>query len=104
VTAAYQWHRIGFSKDEVASGAMSRFVVDGVLPAAVQARAMDLNTVAIFESDDSEGGKSLFLSPGAFFTFLTLALAHRAQPCDPPAPEGLSLLYGEEWVAHKLLR
>jgi len=84
-----QWHRIKFSKNELASGAMGRFLVDGLLPAVEQDNSAGLSEVAIFSGDDSEGGKSLYLSPGAFSAFLTLALAQGAQPCDLPDPGGL---------------
>jgi hypothetical protein len=82
---------------------MSRFLVDSLLPAAERDRGMDLSAIAIFGVDESKGGKYLYLSPGAFFAFLTIALAHGAQPCDPPAPEGLSLLYGDERTARRVL-
>ena len=102
--SATQWHRIKFSRDELVSGAVGRFWVDGLLPALDELRkGTDLNTVAVFDMDDPEGGKYLYLSPGAFFAFLTIALAHGAQPCDRPAPEGLSLAYGDEWAAQNLL-
>jgi hypothetical protein len=82
---------------------MSRFVVDSLLPAASHAVDLDLDAVAIFDGDDPEGGKYLYLSPGAFSAFLTLALANGMQPCNRPSPEGVSLLYGDEWAARKLL-
>ena len=79
--------------------------MNSLLPAATEdlGRHVDLTTSAIFEIDDSEGGKYLYLSPGAFAAFLTLASVHGAQPCDRPAPEGLSLAYGEERSARRLL-
>ena len=98
-----QWHRIRFPKDELRSGAVRRFLVNILLPAAEQlTRAVDLDTVVILGVDDSEGGKYLYLSPGAFSAFLTLALAQGAQPCDRPVPGG-SLLYGDERSARRLL-
>ena len=104
MTSDDQWHRIRFPKDELISGAVRRFLVNSLLPAAEQlSRAVDLDTVAILAVDDSEGGKYMYFSPGAFAAFLTLASAHGAQPCDRPAPEGLSLAYGDEWAARKLL-
>ena len=104
MTSDDQWHRITFPKGELASGAMGRFFMDSLLPATEEpGRNVDLSTVAIFEVDDSEGGKDLYFSPGAFAAFFTLASAHGAQPCDRPAPEGLSLAYGDEWAAQKLL-
>ena len=104
MTSDNQWHRIRFPKGELASGAMGRFFMDSLLPATEEpGRNVDLSTVAIFEVDDSEGGKYLYLSPGAFAEFLTLASAYRAQPCDRPASEGLSLAYGDEWASQKLL-
>ena len=104
MTSNDQWHRIRFPKRELASGAMGRFFMNSPLPAATEdlGPRVDLTTSAIFEVDDSEGGKYLYLSPGAF-AFFTLALVHGAQPCDRPAPEGLSLAYGEERSARKLL-
>jgi hypothetical protein len=95
MTSDDQWHRIKFPKGEVASGAMGGFVMDSLLP-ATEEQEVDLRTVAIFEVDDSAGGKYLCLSPAAFAAFHTLALAYGAQPCDRPAPES-SLLYGNEW-------
>jgi len=94
MTSNDQWHRIRFPKRELASGAMSRFFMNSLLPAATEdlGRHVDLTTSAIFEIDDSEGGKYLYLSPGAFAAFLTLASVHGAQACDRPAPEGLSRL------------
>jgi len=81
-----QRHRIRFSKNEIASGAVNRFWLDGLLPAAIDLdRRIDLTTVAVFDADDSEGGKSLYLSPAASFAFLAVAQAHVAQPCDRPA-------------------
>jgi hypothetical protein len=103
MTSDDQWHRIRFPKDELKSGAVKRFFVNSLLPAAEQlSRAVDLDTVAILGVDDSEGGKYLYLSPGAFSAFLTLALAQGAQPCDRPGPES-PLLYGDKWSAHRLL-
>jgi hypothetical protein len=102
MTSDDQWHRIRFPKDELISGAARRFFMNSLLPATEQlSRDIDLNTVAIFDVDDSEGGKYLYLSPGAS-AFLTPALAQGAQPCDRPAPES-SLLYGDEWSARRLL-
>jgi hypothetical protein len=89
-----QWHRIRLPKCELASGTMGRFFMNSPLPAATEdlGKHVDLTTSAIFEVDDSEGGKYLYLSPGAFAAFLTLASVHGAQACDRPAPEGLSRL------------
>ena len=100
-----QWHRIRFPKNKLRSGAVRRFLVNSLLPAAEQlSRAVDLDTVSILSVDYSEGGKYLYFSPGAFAAFLTLASAHGAQPCDRPAPEGgLSLAYGDERTARNLL-
>ena len=67
--------------------------MNSLLP-AIEEQEVDLSTVAIFDVDDSEGGKYLYLSPGAFSAFLTPALAQGAQPCDRPVPES-SLLYGD---------
>jgi hypothetical protein len=36
VTAANQWHRIKFSRTELASGIWNRFWVDGLLPVAIK--------------------------------------------------------------------
>src|SRR6476469_5550881 len=97
MTSDDQWHRIRFPKDELISGAVRRFLVNSLLPAAEQlSRAIDLDTVAIFGVDDPQGGKYLYLSPGAFSAFLTLAVAQGAQPCDRPGPDS-SLLYGDKW-------
>ena len=83
---------------------MGRFFVDSLLPATEDlGRNIDLSTVAIFGADDSEGGRYVYLSPGAFSEFAMLALAHGAQPCDRPAIESASLLYGDERSARKLL-
>jgi hypothetical protein len=52
-----QRHRIRFSKNEIASGAVNRCWLDGLLPAAIDLdRRIDLTTVAVFDADDSEGG------------------------------------------------
>jgi hypothetical protein len=77
---------------------MGRFFVDSLLPATEDlGRNIDLSTVAIFGADDSEGGRYVYLSPGAFSEFGTLALAHGgAQPCDRPAIGSTSLLFGDE--------
>ena len=77
--------------------------MDSLLPAIEELGDVDLRTVAIFDVDDSEGAKYLYLSPGAFSAFLALALAHGAQPCDRPAPASASLLYGDVLAAPKLL-
>ena len=79
--------------------------MDSLLPATEAARtSCRPETPSPYSSvDDSEGGKYLYFSPGAFAEFLTLASAHGAQPCDRPDPEGLSLAYGDEWAARKLL-
>ena len=99
-----QWHRISFPKGELASGTMGRFFMDSLLPATEElGRNIDLGTVAIFVVDDSEGGRYVYLSPGAFSEFATLALAHGARPCDRPAVESAFLLYGDERSARKLL-
>lgn len=103
MTSGDRWHRFRFSRDEIASGAMGRLLVDSLLPAAEEDGGLDLSTVAIFRADDSEGGKYLYLSPGAFLTFRAIAVDHGAQPCDRPAPEGLSLLYGDASTAWILL-
>jgi len=99
-----QWHRIKFSKKAVASGAMNSFWIDSFLRVAKRiGKGIDLTTVAVFEADDSDGGKSLYLSPAASVSFVGVALVHGAQPCERPAPQGLSLAYGDEWAAKKLL-
>jgi hypothetical protein len=100
-----QWYRIRFSRTELASGIWNRFWMDGLLPVAKRLGkgGLDFNTVAVFAMDDPEGGQSLYLSPGASSAFLAVALAHGAQPCVRPDPEGLSVAYGDEWVARKLL-
>ena len=104
MTSDDQWHRIRFPKDELRSGAVRRFFANRLLPAAEQlSRAVDLDTVAILSVDDSEGGRYLYFSPGAFAAFLRLASAHGAQPCDRPAPEGFSLAYGDQLTARRLL-
>jgi hypothetical protein len=103
VTVDDQWHRIRFSKTELRSGIWNRFWVDGLLPVAKRLGKVDFNTIAIFDMDDIEGGKYLYLSPGASSAFLPVARAHGGQPCVRPAPEGLSLAYGEDWAAQKLL-
>ena len=104
MTSDDQWRRIRFPKGELESGAMGRFFIDSLLPAIEDlGQHVDLSTVAIFEVDDSQGGKYLYFSPGAFAALFTLASDHGAQPCDRPAPEGLSLAYGDEWAARKLL-
>jgi hypothetical protein len=79
--------------------------MDGLLPVAKRLGkgGVDFNTVAVFDMDDPEGGQSLYLSPGASSEFLAVALAHGAQPCVRPAPEGLSLAYGDEWAAQNFL-
>ena len=82
---------------------MSRFVLDGLLPAAEQASDADPRTIAIFDADDRQEGRYLYLSPGAFEAFLNLAVEHRALPCDRPGPEGLSVLYGDQFTARRLL-
>jgi hypothetical protein len=82
---------------------MGRFFIDSLMPAIEDlGQHVDLSTVAIFEVDDSQGGKYLYFSPGAFAALSTLASEHGAQPCDRPAPEGLSLAYGDEWAARLL--
>jgi len=99
-----QWHRIRFSKSEVASGAVNSFWIDGLLRVAKQlGKTVDLTTVAVFEADESDGGKSLYLSPAASVAFIGVALTHGAQPCARPDPKGLSLAYGDEWASRKLL-
>jgi hypothetical protein len=98
-----QWYRIWFPKDLFASGAVSRFLLDHVLPAAEQLRDLDLSTVAIFDADDRKEGRYVYLSPRAFGAFLEIAVEHRALPCDRPALDGLSLLYGNELAARRLL-
>ena len=100
-----QWYRIRFSRTEVASGICNRFWMDGLLPVAKRLGkdGVDFDTVAVFEMDDPDGGQSLYLSPGASSAFLAVAVAHGAQPCVRPAPDGLSLAYGEDWAAQKLL-
>ena len=102
MTSDDQWHRIRFPNGELPSGAMGRFFLDSLLP-ATEEQEVNLGTVAIFEVDDSEGGKYLYLSPGAFEAFLNLAVEHRALPCDRPGPEGLSVLYGDQFTARRLL-
>ena len=106
MTVDDQWYRIRFSRTELASGICNRFWMDGLLPVAKQLRlgeGLDFNTVAVFDMDDREGGQYLYLSPGASSAFLAVAVAHGAQPCVRPAPDGLSLAYGEDWAAQKLL-
>jgi hypothetical protein len=98
-----QWFRIWFPKDLFASGAVSRFLLDHLLPAAEQLRDLDLSTVAIFDADDRKEGRYVYLSPGAFGAFLEIAVEHRAVPCDRPALGSLSLMYGDQWTAWKLL-
>ena len=82
---------------------MSRFLLDHLLPVAEQLRDLDLSTVAIFDADDRKEGRYVYLSPGAFEAFLNLAVEHRALPCDRPGPEGLSVLYGDQLTARRLL-
>ena len=85
---------------------MGRFFVEGLLLATEELgrnKTIDLRTVAVFGVDDSEGGRYVYLSPGAFSEFATLALAHGARPCDRPATESAFLLYGDERSARKLL-
>src|SRR6185369_3948148 len=106
MTSYDQWHRISFPKGEFISAAMGRFFVEGLLLATEELgrnKIIDLRTVAIFGADDSEGGRYVYLSPGAFSEFATLALAHGAKPCDRPAIESTSLLFGDERSARKLL-
>ena len=103
MTVDVQWHRIRFSRDELASGAMSRFLVDSLLPAIEELGDVDLRTVAIFDVDDSEAAKDLYLSPVAFVAFLALALAHGAQPCDRLAPQAHLYFCGDVLAAPKLL-
>ena len=102
-----QWHRISFPKGELVSGTMGRFFVEGLLLATEELgrnKTIDLRTVAVFGVDDSEGGRyAVYFSPGAFSEFATLALAHGAKPCDRPAIESTSLLFGDERSARKLL-
>ena len=92
MTSDDQWRRIRFPKDELGSGAMGQFFMDSLLP-AIEELDVDFNTVAIFDVDDSEGAKYLYLSPGAVAAFLTLALTHGAEPCERPAPESAVSLY-----------
>jgi hypothetical protein len=104
VTAENQWHRIRFSRIELASGIRNRFWMDGLLPVAKRlGKGIDFNTIAVFDMDDCEGGQYLYLSPGASSAFLAVAMAHGAEPCVCPAPEGLSLAYGDEMAARRLL-
>src|SRR6476659_6235469 len=106
MTSNDQWHRISFPKGELVSGTMGRFFMEGLLLATEELgrdKIIDLRTVAIIGVDNSEGGRYVYLSPGAFSEFAMLALAHGAQPCDRPAIESASLLYGEERSARKLL-
>src|SRR6187200_1513923 len=100
-----QWHRIRFPKGELVSGTMGRFFVEGLLVATEELARntmIDVRPVAIIGVDDSEDGRYVYVSPGAFSEFATLALAHGAKPCDRPAIESASLLYGDEWSARKL--
>ena len=104
VTAANQWHRIRFSRTELASGIWNRFWMDGLLPVAKRlGKGIDFSTIAVFDMDDREGGQYLYLSPAASSAFLAVAMAHGAEPCVRPAPEGLSLAYGDELAARRLL-
>jgi len=106
MTSYDQWHRISFPKGEFISAAMGRFFVEGLLLATEELgrnKIIDLRTVAIFGADDSQGGRYVYLSPGAFSEFATLALAHGARPCDRPATERAFLLYGDERSARRLL-
>jgi len=103
MTSDDQWRRIRFPKGELGSGAMGQFFMDGLLP-AIEELDVDFSTVAIFDVDDSEGAKYLYLSPGAVAAVLTLALTHGAEPCERPAPESAVLLFGDEVMARRLLR
>jgi len=103
MTSDDQWRRIRFPKDELGSGAMGQFFMDSLLP-AIEELDVDFSTVAIFDVDDSEGAKYLYLSPGAVAASLTLASTHGAEPCERPAPESAVLLFGDEVMARRLLR
>jgi hypothetical protein len=82
---------------------MGSFFMDSLLP-AIEKLGVNLRTVAIFSVDDSEGGKYVYLSPGAVAAFLTLALTHGAEPCESPALESAFLLYGDEVTGRRLLQ
>jgi hypothetical protein len=92
MTSDDQWRRIRFPKGELGSGAMGQFFMDGLLP-AIEELDVDFSTVAIFDVDDSEGAKYLYLSPGAVAAFLTLALTPWSGALRAPSSRkrGLSL-------------
>ena len=92
MTSEDQWRRIRFPNGELGSGAMGQFFMDSLLP-AIEELDVDFNTVAIFDVDDSEGAKYLYLSPGAVAAFLTLALTPWSGALRAPSSRkrGLSL-------------
>jgi hypothetical protein len=100
-----RWYRIRFSLDQIAGGSVLRLMHD-LLPLAVH--VSDLNGVALFSSSFEVGDprstlEDVYFTPRAALAFAEIVAKYGAAPCDRPAAEGLSLLYGDASVAWNTL-
>jgi hypothetical protein len=82
---------VRFSTDEIAAGVVARLMRD-LMPLALEVRNPD--DVGVFSSELDSPGKRVYFSPGAVKAFASALGKLRAERCDPPDPETLSLLYG----------
>ena len=100
--AEMNWLRIWFRMDDVLSGVVTRLYARLLL--IDEQVGVDLSTVAVFEREGDNLDRYLYFSPGAAVAFRELAAEYGAQLCERPGRAGLSVLFGNDVLAWKLLR